>query len=365
MKPTAVILTSGMLATVNAKTAHGLIRSSDKYQILGILDDQHAGKDAGLTLDGKHRNIPVYKDLKEAKSQHPSIDYAILGVATPGGVIPEAMQRELLDIIDSGISIINGLHTFLSDIPMFAEKAKTKGVKLLDIRKAKPRSELSFWTGGIFKVKSPIISVLGTDCALGKRTTTRIIVDGLKEKGIKAEMISTGQTGLLQNDGYGFIFDSTLNDFVSGELEKAILDCYAARNPEVMLLEGQAAPFNPSGPCGSEYLISGNAKKVILQHAPARKYFKGWEELQLEIPSLERHMKLFEAYDSEVIGITLNGSTGPNTPPISKAALEAYKETYHKMYGIPVLDAVYDDISPIVDQVITVIEKNVEEKAIS
>ena len=58
-------------------------------------------------------------------------------------------------------------------------------------------------------------------------------------------MIYTGQTGWLQGGKYGFIFDSTLNDFVSGELEHAILTCYEETNPDVILIEGQSALRNP------------------------------------------------------------------------------------------------------------------------
>ena len=37
--------------------------------------------------------------------------------------------------------------------------------------------------------------------------------------GRRTEVIYTGQTGWLQGFRHGFIFDATLNDFVSGELE--------------------------------------------------------------------------------------------------------------------------------------------------
>ena len=93
-------------------------------------------------------------------------------------------------------------------------------------------------------------------------------MESLRRRGKQAEMIYTGQTGWMQGSPYGFIFDSTVNDFIGGELEKAVLTCAREAKPDYILLEGQSALRNPSGPCGSEYLLSANAKGVILQHAP-------------------------------------------------------------------------------------------------
>lgn len=356
MKPKAIILTDDMYDTAFAKTAHGLVRTSDKYQIIGIWDTKFAGKEAGTLLDGKNRNIPIYGNFAQIKSKHSHIDYAIIGVATPGGIIPDAMQNQLLELLENGISIVNGLHTFLADIPKFADKAKENNCELLDIRREKLRSELAFWTGDIFQVTCPIIAVLGTDCALGKRTTTRLLVDALKEKSIHAEMIFTGQTGMIQNDSYGFVFDSTINDFVSGELENAIVQCFKNRKPDIILLEGQASLFNPSGPCGSEYLISGNAKKVILQHAPGRKYYEGWEHLELEIPPIEKTIQLIELYDSEVIGIALNAHTEDGHPRLSREAIEKWEGIYEKQFGLPVIDPVYDNLEPFIQKIETLLK---------
>lgn len=54
-KPKAIVLTAGMLHESDAKTAHGLIRGSERFDIVGIIDAVHAGKDAGEVLDGKKK----------------------------------------------------------------------------------------------------------------------------------------------------------------------------------------------------------------------------------------------------------------------------------------------------------------------
>ena len=59
-KSNAIIITAGYLDSNSGKTAHGLIRGTDRYNIVGVIDEKSAGQDAGEVLDGKKRNIPVF-----------------------------------------------------------------------------------------------------------------------------------------------------------------------------------------------------------------------------------------------------------------------------------------------------------------
>ena len=63
IKGKAIVLTNGVYNTKSAKTAHGLVRGSSRFDILGIIDNKFYDNDAGKLLDGKHRNIPIYKSL--------------------------------------------------------------------------------------------------------------------------------------------------------------------------------------------------------------------------------------------------------------------------------------------------------------
>lgn len=332
MDGNAIILTGDLLDSDFAKTAHGLVRGTERYNILGIIDAKMAGKDGGELTDGKHRSIPVFKSLLVLKNEIKEVvNYAIVGVATPGGVIPSILMEDIKEAIANGCSIVSGLHTYLNDNAEVVALANQHQVELLDIRKPKPVVELSFWTGRIKTIKTPIVAVLGTDCALGKRTTARFLRDAVRQKGISSEMVFTGQTGWLQGGKYGFVFDATLNDFVSGELEHAILKCHDEANPDIIFLEGQAALLNPSGPCGSEFIISGNAKGVILQHSPIREYYKGWEEFDLKIPVIKKNIELIQLYGAEVLAITLN------TKDIGLEEAKKYKKQYEEELGMPVV----------------------------
>lgn len=328
----AIILTHGMLNTPFAKTAHGLLRGTERFEILAVIDHKQAGKDAGEILDGKGRNIPIFASVEDYflhTQEHP--EWCVVGVALPGGKLPDDFREELKDAIRHKLSIACGLHTFLSEDNEFMRLAAQEGVRLLDVRKPKPRTELKFWSGEIYTVKTPIIAVLGTDCAIGKRTTCRFLMEMCQRHDLYAEMIYTGQTGWMQGYKYGFVFDSTVNDFISGEMERAVVACARESNPDLILLEGQSALRNPSGPCGAEYLLSANAKGVILHHAPGREFYEGTEEIGIRIPPVESEIDLIKAYGSEVIAITLNGEH------LTLEALQSYRDELQAKLDIPVV----------------------------
>jgi Uncharacterized conserved protein len=323
----AIVLTNGILHTGDAKTAHGLIRESGRFEIIGVVDHAHAGQDAGEVLDGKQRGIPVVEGIAEGVALGPA--YCIIGVATSGGYLPASLLEDIRYAVSKGISVVNGLHDYLLEHEDIVALAAATGAELIDIRKPKKFSQLKFWTGEILRLTTPVVAVMGTDCALGKRTTTRFILHEGEQAGLNVAMIYTGQTGWLQGGEYGFIFDSTLNDFVSGELEDAILRCAKETRPDIILLEGQSALRNPSGPGGAEFLVSGQAKHVILVHAPKRKFYEHTPEWG-EIPSLASEIELIAYYGSKVIAVALN--TEHCTPEEART----YKEALADELGLPV-----------------------------
>ncbi|HSP93707.1 MAG TPA: DUF1611 domain-containing protein, partial [Thermoanaerobaculia bacterium] len=109
MDGTAIVLCNGMFATVNGKTAHGLVRGTDRYRILGVVDPPTAGRDAGEVLDGIRREIPIFASLDEALARlAEKPDYAIVGIATHGGRMMPAVRESLAEALEKGLSIING-----------------------------------------------------------------------------------------------------------------------------------------------------------------------------------------------------------------------------------------------------------------
>ncbi len=306
MDGTALVLAPGLYLTEHAKTAHGLVRGSERFDIVGVIDPAAAGKDAGLALDGNPRGIPIFESLEAGLKGAPRRpDTVIVGVAVAGGVMPPALRATLVDAAARGLHIINGLHDLASEMPDVVAAAARGKSRIVDVRRPRALRDLHFWTGAIRQVRAFRVAVLGTDCALGKRTTARLLVQALRAAGTTAEMIYTGQTGWMQGGRYGFVLDCTPNDFVSGELEHAIVSCDREATPQVIVIEGQSGLRNPSGPCGSELIVSGASQAVVLQHAPGRKHFKGLPAYPMV--ELEDEIALIEAYGTRVVAVTLNG----------------------------------------------------------
>jgi uncharacterized NAD-dependent epimerase/dehydratase family protein len=326
----AVILAPNAFRTDGAKTAHGLVRGTERFEIVAVVDPDAAGLDAGEVLDGKRRGIPICASLSEAVAGGSRrADTVIVGVATAGGTLPPSLRAVLLEAANAGLSIVNGLHELVSEDREIAAAAARTGARIVDVRRPRPRSELHFWTGAIAGVRAPRIAVLGTDCALGKRTTARLLVEACRNHGLRAEMIYTGQTGWMQGARYGFVLDSVVNDFVSGELEHAVVTCDREQSPDLIVIEGQSSLRNPSGPCGAELLASAQARGVILQHAPGRACFRGREGWP--IPSVAEEIQLVRLYGAEVLALTLNGER------LSAAALREAQRALGAELGLAVV----------------------------
>jgi uncharacterized NAD-dependent epimerase/dehydratase family protein len=306
---------------------------------VGVIDASCVGEDAGELLDGRHRDIPVFKSVMKMLEEIDSKpDHCVIGIATSGGVMLPELRADLVEAARAGITLVSGLHQRLADDSELASLAELHGARIIDVRSPRPTAELSFWSGEVLGLATPRIAVLGTDCAIGKRTTCSLLLNALREIGVRAEMIYTGQTGWLEGHRYGFILDATPNDFVCGELEAAILACQRETEPDVILIEGQSSLRNPMGPCGSEFILAGGAKGVILQHAPAREYFDELEELGCRIPSIEEEIDLIRLLGAEVWAVALNEEN------LAAEEAEEARSRLAEELDIPVVLPLHEDI---------------------
>jgi uncharacterized NAD-dependent epimerase/dehydratase family protein len=135
----------------------------------------------------------------------------------------------------------------------------------------------------------------------------------------------------MQGHKYGFILDAIPNDFVCGEIERAIVACDRETSPDLILIEGQSGLRNPAGPCGSEILLSGNVNGVILQHVPFRTYFEELEEQRCFLPPVEDEIKLINMYGAQTLAVTLNGDGGDSEK------LVVYQKELSEKLQIPVI----------------------------
>jgi uncharacterized NAD-dependent epimerase/dehydratase family protein len=335
----AVVWCEGAFGTTNGKTAHGLVRRSRRYVVTSVVDSRHAGRDAGDVLDGKPAGIPIVASLDEALAAGAPTHF-VVGLAPDGGRLPPAGRAAVLRAVRAGLHVDSGLHDFLSEDPEIAAAAAERGVTIRDVRKPPPRDRLHFFSGKIEEVGALRVALLGTDSAVGKRTTAWILVDALEAAGHPAELVGTGQTAWLQGARYGIVLDSLVNDFISGEIEHAIWRAWEERRPEVIVLEGQGSLMNPAYPGGHELLAAGRPHAVVLQHAPARKHYDGFPRHALH--PLERQIQAIEIVSGcPVIAVTLNHED--MTPAEAREACERITaET-----GRPAVDVLWDGPQPL------------------
>jgi uncharacterized NAD-dependent epimerase/dehydratase family protein len=318
IKKTALVYCENQFGLVDGKTATGLVRHSEIYTIVGVIDSSLAGKDAGEELGDKKNNIPIFANLDDALGQLSEIPNCyIYGKAPLDTYIPIEERFLILEAMSKGMDIINGLHQFFSEDTEFSDMAVKCGIQIKDIRKPPKLEDLHVFTGQISQVNIPVIAVLGTDCACGKMTTAVELNKALNNLGIKSVMVATGQTSLMQGSKYGAPMDALVSQFAIGEIEHAVVQAFEQENPDIILVEGQSAVSHPAFMSSVGILKGSMPDGVILQHPPARKFRCDFPHLAM--PTIESEIQLIEAISqSQVIAIALSheGLTNEEIPKI-------------------------------------------------
>ena len=331
----AIVYCDDFFNTPSGKTAHGLVRRSERYRVLAVIDAAWAGRDAGEVLDGRAAGIPVVSDLdaalrlRGADGRGPT--HFVVGLAPDGGRLPSEARVVVAAALAAGLNVDSGLHDFLGDDPELVQLAARHGARIRDVRRTPPRPELHFFDGRISQVQALKVAVLGTDSAVGKRTTAWLLVDAFRAAGRRAELVGTGQTAWLQGAKHSLILDSLINDFVSGEIEHAVWSCWEDGRPDVIVLEGQGSLLNPAYPGGFELLAAGRPDVVVMQHAPARREYDGFPGHALH--DLATQIKAIELISGrEVAAITINHEE------LDAAGIEAARAAIRAETGLPAFD---------------------------
>jgi uncharacterized NAD-dependent epimerase/dehydratase family protein len=343
---TAVVYCEGNFAAADGKTANGLVRHSEKYEILSVIDSRKAGLDAGEVLDGTPNGIPIVADLKAAIESAGHVpDYFIYGMAPSSGMLSPAERRLVLQAIGLGMNVINGLHEFLNDDPEFALAAKAHGVTISDVRRPRDKRHLRMFTGHICTVTCPRIAVLGTDSAIGKRTTAAILTKALNERGIKTVLVGTGQTSIMQGGRYGVALDAIPCQFGSGEMEATVVEAFENEHPDAIIIEGQGALSHPAYVSSTFILRGSRPDAVILQHAPGRPCLGDFPDQPM--PSVASEINLLQTFaDTRVIGLTINHENMTDDE-VSEAIAR-----YETELGLPATDALTRPTARLVDMVV-------------
>jgi uncharacterized NAD-dependent epimerase/dehydratase family protein len=343
---TAIVYCEGNFGAIDGKTANGLVRYSEKYEILSVIDSENAGLNTGVVLGDAPNAIPIRRDLADALAQlDEPPDYFIFGMAPSSGMLSKRERGLMIEAMSYGINIVNGLHEFLNDDPVFAAACVANDVTILDVRKPRAKKDLRLFSGRIAEFTCPRIAVLGTDCAIGKRTTATILTRALNNRGVKAVMVGTGQTGLIQGARHGIALDAVPSQFCSGELEATIIEALESENPDVIIIEGQGALSHPAFSTSSFILRGSCPDGVILQHAPGR--INRCDFDQMPMPTPAREINLIETFsDTKVIGLTINHEN------MTSAEVASAITEYENELGIPATDALTHSPDHLVEMVL-------------
>jgi uncharacterized NAD-dependent epimerase/dehydratase family protein len=344
----AIVYGEDQLGKLDGKVANGLVRHSEKYEITGVTDSTKVGMDAGEYLDGVRNGIPVFRDIEDAIEKLNYVpNYFIYGIAPLASYLTKEQRGIVITAMSKGMNIINGLPEFFTEDDEFMQKASEYGVQIHDIRKPPPRRNLHIFQGSIFKVKTPIITVFGTDCAVGKRTSAVLLVAALRKRGLKTVFVATGQTGLLQGAKYGVAVDVLSSGFQTGEVENEIVRADEAEHPDIVVVEGQGALSHPAFTSSTAIVRGARPKAIILQHPPKRRDrcdFPG-----ILMPTLESEIELIEMIsEAKVIAITLNHED------MTDKEIDITVAEYESKYRLPTMDILRHGCDKIVDRIFEV-----------
>ena len=305
-RKTALVYCENQFGLMDGKTTAGLVRHSETYNIVGIIDSSLAGKDAGEELDNRKNNIPIFANLQSALEKLKKVpDCYIYGKAPLETSIPRVERASILEAMTEGMDIVNGLHEFFSEDAEFNQTARKTGIKIYDIRKPPELKDLHVFSGNIAKVNVPVIAILGTDCACGKMTTAVELNQALNQQGIKSVLVATGQTSLMQGAKYGVAIDALVSQFVIGEIENAVVQAFEQEAPDIILVEGQSSVSHPAFMSSVGILKGSMPDGIIVQHPPRRKFRCDFPLLPM--PNIVSEIRLIKAISrSQVIAIALS-----------------------------------------------------------
>ena len=331
-KKTALVYCENQFGSVDGKTAAALVRHSEIYTVVGVIDSSLAGKDAGEELGEEKSGIPIFANLDDALSKLSEIPNCYIYGKAPLDTYISAEERVLiLEAMEKGMDIINGLHQFFSEDSEFVKTAAQNNIQIKDIRKPPQLKDLHVFTGQISKVNVPVIAVLGTDCACGKMTTAVELSKTLNNHGIKSVLVATGQTSLMQGAMYGVSTDALISQFMIGEIENSVIQAFDNESPDIILVEGQSAVSHPAFISSLGILKGSMPDGIILQHPPARKFRCDFPHLTM--PTVESEIKLIEAISqARVMAITLSHENLADED-ILKVIAE-----YEKQFQLPTTD---------------------------
>lgn len=253
----------------------------------------------------------------------------VIGVANPGGRIPQAWVPPLLEALQAGLDLVGGMHARLGGIEALRNAAVVHGRRLVDVREPPPGLAVA---SGRRRTGKRLLTV-GTDCALGKKYTALALARAFRERGLDAEFRASGQTGILIAGG-GVPLDAVVSDFAAGAAEILSPDADPAHWD---VIEGQGSLSHPAYAGVSLSLLHGSQPDVIVAcHEHGRERMLGHP--QYLVPSIEETIDLALRLGARTNPAIRCAGVSLNTGALDDAAARRAIEDTAARLGLPVAD---------------------------
>lgn len=283
-------------------------------------------------------------DMTPERAARAGVKTLVIGIAAPGGQLPESWHAPLADALKAGLDLAAGLHQRLKEIPKLAECATNTGRKIHDVR----HCDTAFPVGSGIRRPGKRLLTVGTDCALGKKYAALAIAKAMVGDGMNARFRATGQTGILIS-GSGIAVDAVVADFISGAAE-ALSPANDADHWDI--IEGQGSLFHPAYAGVSLGLLHGSQPDaLVLCHNPSLKSLGGFPHIPIVKldDAISTHLSAARLTNPGVrfVGISLNTSS------MSDGEARHALATTSAMLKLPCVDPIRTGVDPIVRQLKT------------
>ncbi|MEL6158002.1 MAG: DUF1611 domain-containing protein [Cyanobacteria bacterium J06623_5] len=337
-----VIFLHNGLKGAKGKTGISLLRYSQN-EIVAVVDETAVGESIKV-LTGIDREVPIVASVSEALAYSPTV--LAIGLAPSGGRLPEPWYAEVKRAVSAGLSVMNGLHTQLNQ-DLEISSAIQPGRWVWDIRK---EPENGMVGGGLARLlKCDRVLTVGTDMAVGKMSTSIELTKACQQRGRRAKLIATGQTGLMLGEE-GVALDAVRVDYAAGTVEQMVTrygDGY-----DVLFIEGQGSLLNPGSTATLPLMRGTQPTHLILVHKAGLTHLQHFPDFA--IPPLPDVISLYEATVSaggtfaqtSVIGVALN-TFGLHEKEALQAITDVSEET-----GLPCADVVRFGAEPLLPPIL-------------
>lgn len=296
-------------------------------EIVCVVDSENAG---GCTkaLTGIAREVPIVADVAAARKM--GAEVLLLGIAPPGGLVPEAWFTVLDSAVETGFCVINGLHDLLA--PRYT--GLPEGQWIWDVRKEPEGIGVGYAEAR--HLENTRVLLVGTDMSVGKMTAGLEIWKSALDKGVKAEFVATGQVGIMVT-GRGVPLDCVRLDFAAGAIEREVLK---VKDAELVLIEGQGSLGHPGSSATLPLIRGSMPTHFIMCHRAGMTVNPRLD--WLTIPDLGELIKLYEDL-AETCGTFARPKTAAvclNTLGLDEKIAKREADELEQKLGIPVADPI-------------------------